>query len=1212
VTGRNISYAIGCTNESSTATGGAIAPLRYITIAEDVDTAKTITNIAIASNIATLTSNAHSFDVGDVVVVEGLSQKEGNGAFVIVAVTANTFDINLTKAAAGSAASASNVANVSDLGSSAAAGGATARRVIEAIQTLDSTRVSFSGTAPFSMSVNPNATLPGNTALNAQIMAGALRDARSNSFAAINSATAWNFTTAEGSASIVNITSSTANGSYRTGGGTAPSIQVRFNQPVTVAGVPELLLNAGADAVATYASGSGTKTLTFTYTLGAGHSTLLQSGQKLNVTGINLPAGATMSGVTASTPLPVSGAVGSLNANKSIKIDNTAPTPQGFMPFPSAVGVQATQALNIIFGENMSAVTDKRIFIYTSAGVLHETITIGTESNVAVTQFPNNSGAMVTITRLGKGSTVNLVTDPATIYYVTYEAGAFADLAGNTTAALTSTTAWRFEASPDTVAPTFNPNQSDPPHNMATFTIDRNIELAFSEAVSTVATKTIRLCTGDADCATPVETFTLPSASVTSSGGGLRVVINPTANLSASTTYFLLIDSGAFVDGAGNPTAGAVTAGQYQFTTAAAPVPGAAPVGPPAGGSLGGPTGPPIAPIIGGPAACGPPPLPPCNVGPGINFGPGGIIQNPNALNGSDMVNLRPDNFVAFRPDDARSLGAGALQNFQPSQFGALPPTAMAGFDRNQINNLNPAAMAGMNNEQLRALPPSAMQGFRPDQMAQLPPSAMAGFDPTRMAALPPEAMQGFRPDQMSQLPPAAMAGISANQMGQLPPSAMSGFNANQFAVLPPNAMTAFKPDQMAQLPPAAMTGMKLDQFKVLPPTAITGMQESQFAALPPQAMIGFKPQQFAALPPDAISGMQQNQFKVIPPNAMKVFTPTQMDAMPIGALAVISPSQFKALTPEVIASMSPEQRSALPLQAFNPAANAAPTNIANAAALAGVLTGWNVDKVPASAFANFKPADAAKLSPQVFGSLNPEQFKAMPPAAFTGMKPSQVGALPPEVLAAMKPTQFASMPAAALSSMNTEQFTAMPPTAFSAMKPAQVGAMPPELISNMSPKQVGALPPTAIAGLKPDQLTALPPEAMATMKPTQVAAFTPAAVGSLSAEQVGALPAVAFGAMKPTQVGALPLEAMATMSAQQVGALPPKAMAGLKADQVEAMPDEVIATLKPKQMAELSPKSAAGFSVEKLAALTPAQEKALKPAFINALTPEQKAALNS
>jgi hypothetical protein len=563
VTGRNISYAIGCTNESSTLTGGVIAPLRYVTVAADADTAKTITNIAIASNVATLTSNSHGFEVGDVVLVAGLSQKESNGAFVVTASTANTFDINLSKAAAGNAASSANVANVSDLGSTAAADGSTALRVIEAIPTLDSTRVTFANSAPFSMTVNPNATLPGSTAVHVKVGAGAIRDGRSNAFAGISNATTWNFATATSPATVTNITSSTTNGYYRSGGGTSPSIQVRFNQSVTVAGGnPELTLNSGVGAVATYASGSGTNTLTFTYTIGASHSTLAQSGQKLNVTGFNLPAGVTMSGVTASTPVPASLASGALNSNKNIVIDNTAPAPQGFMPFPGAVGVQATQALNLIFSENMVAVDGKKLFIYRATGdILHETITIGAQTETAITQFPNNSGALVTITRLGKTSTVNLVTTPATNYYVTFEAGAFTDLAGNTNGALTSTTAWRFEASPDTVAPVLNLNLSDPPHNMPNFVLNRNIELAFSEAVSAVATKTIRLCTGDAGCATPVETFTFPSSSVTSSGGGMRVAIDPAADLTASTTYFLLIDSGAFVDGAGNPTASAVTAG---------------------------------------------------------------------------------------------------------------------------------------------------------------------------------------------------------------------------------------------------------------------------------------------------------------------------------------------------------------------------------------------------------------------------------------------------------------------------------------------------------------------------------------------------------------------------------------------------------------------------------------------------------------------------
>ncbi|MFM8531740.1 MAG: Ig-like domain-containing protein, partial [Ilumatobacteraceae bacterium] len=43
--------------------------------------------------------------------------------------------------------------------------------------------------------------------------------------------------------------------------------------------------------------------------------------------------------------------------------------------------------------------------------------------------------------------------------------------------------------------------------------------------------------------------------------------MNPTSDLTRSTTYFILIDAGAFQDGAGNPTAAATTAGQYTFAT---------------------------------------------------------------------------------------------------------------------------------------------------------------------------------------------------------------------------------------------------------------------------------------------------------------------------------------------------------------------------------------------------------------------------------------------------------------------------------------------------------------------------------------------------------------------------------------------------------------------------------------------------------------------
>lgn len=1263
VTGRNISYAVACTNEALAPASGALAPLRYITVAEDADTAKNLSNLAIASNVATLTSNGHGFEVGDTVVIEGAATAGGaqpqiNGAFVVLSATANTFTVNLTRA---NAALSSNVANTPDVGSVAASAG-TARRVIEAIPAFASNVVA-SSVSPYTVTIDPAGTLPGSTALHVRVQAGALRDTVGNSYVGITDATTWNFGTGVAPASITNITSSTADGLYRTGGGTNPSIQVRFNQNVTVdtsGGTPRLTLNSGSGAVAAYASGSGGKVLTFTYTLGAGHSTLNQLGKRLNVTGLDLNGG-TISGVGPSIAVPASGATGSLNANKNIVIDNTAPTPMGFQPFPGAVGVQATSALTVMFPENVTAVATKKLYIKTlvphtpatittasltsnvatittsaahrlaagntvviagasnaayngtfqvasvpsattftvaktnvdiaSAAVggtatrtIWETITLttGDGGNVSVTNFPGNSGAAATITRAGVASTVNLVTEPATNYYVEAEAGAFADLAGNTTAALTGSSIWFFEASPDTVAPVFQPNQSDPPHTMGTFEPSRSIQLAFSEAVSTVAAKTIKLCTGDAGCATPVETFTFPSSLVTSLAGGMRIQIDPTDNLLPSTSYFLLIDSGAFQDGAGNATATAVTAGQYQFTT----------MTPGMGGGGGG-------------TSCGPPPLPPCNVGPGINFGPGGMIQNPGAIGGSDMANLRPDNFMGFRPDDARNLGAGALQNFRPEQFGALPPTAMGGFNRDQINNLNPAAMAGMNRDQLRALPPEAMQGFRPDQFAQLPPSAIAGMDRTQFAALPPTAMQGFNANQMAQLPPTAMAAFDPTRMAQLPPTAMQGFDPTKMAALPPAAMQGFNANQMAQLPPAAMAALDPTKMRQLPPSAVAGFRPEQMAALPPEAMRVFDPSKMQNLPPAAMAGFDPSKMQALPPQAMAVMNQSQLGQMPPAAFGVIQPQQFNVLSPTAMQGFKPELMAALP-----------PTMVQN-----------------------FKPEQFAALPPAAMGGLNEDRFRALPPQAMTAFNPQQMGAVPAAAMEGMRVAQFSAIPPSAMQGFNPSQFAALPLDTMQSFKPTQMAALPPLALAGMEPEQIRVLPPTAARALNPEQVGALPPQAIAAIPPGVFRAFSAAAIAALTPEQrnalppqalnppplaqpatagnIGALvnslsgwnidkvPPAAFTGMKPTDVAKLPADAFTALSANQFGSLPPAAFSGLKPNQVELLPPEAVAALKPLQLGQLPPNAFAAFSPAQVGALPPSALAAMKPTQTGQLPPE-------
>ena len=366
-----------------------------------------------------------------------------------------------------------------------------------------------------------------------------------------------------------------------------------------------------------------------------------------------------------------------------------------------------------------------------------------------------------------------------TEYFVVYDAGLITDGAGNALPARTALAgaagAWQFKTGIDRMKPiVVNNNASQFFSTTGSFRID------FSETVAL----------GLADGVSP--TLAPSAGTVTRSASGTTGVITFANALTANTNYTLTVPLGAFTDVAGNSIEGS-TSLTFTFATNTAP----------SGGGGGGPA----------PTNCGPPPQPPCGVGAGLNFGPGGMIQNPGAIGGGDMGNLRPDNFMGFRPDDARNLGSGALQNFRPDQFGALPPTAMGGFNRDQINNLNPAAMAGMSGDQFRALPPEAMQGFRPDQMAQLPPSAMAGFNSTQMGQLPPSAMAGFNANQMGQLPPSAMAGFNANQFREMPPSAMAGFNANQMGQLPPAAMGGFNASQMGQLPPAAMGGFNASQM---------------------------------------------------------------------------------------------------------------------------------------------------------------------------------------------------------------------------------------------------------------------------------------------------------------------------------------------------------------------------------------------------------------
>ena len=126
---------------------------------------------------------------------------------------------------------------------------------------------------------------------------------------------------------VTNISSTTANGSYKAG--TVVPIQLTFTNAVAVTGTPTLTLATGAtNHAATYASGSGTTTLTFNYTVQAGDNSAdldYASTSALALSGGTIISSAA-DAQAANLTLPSPGASGSLSANKALVIDTTAPT----------------------------------------------------------------------------------------------------------------------------------------------------------------------------------------------------------------------------------------------------------------------------------------------------------------------------------------------------------------------------------------------------------------------------------------------------------------------------------------------------------------------------------------------------------------------------------------------------------------------------------------------------------------------------------------------------------------------------------------------------------------------------------------------------------------------------------------------------------------------------------------------------------------------
>ncbi len=292
---------------------------------------------------------------------------------------------------------------------------------------------------------------------------------------------------------ITNISSDKANGTYTIG--EVIDIDVTFSEVVTSTGNVTVTLETGAvDRTCTFAVSSST-TGTCNYTV--------QSGDTTSDLTVNTISGTIAD--AASNAMTDFAPATNLAANKALVIDTTAPTITTLSPADNATGVSTTANLVLTFDETVTAVAAKNLTIKkTSDDSTVETISI--------------TGVLVS----GSGSTT-ITIDPTTTlanstsYYVIIDSGAFIDTAINSYAGISSTTEWNFTTSGgggggggDNTSPTITNITSDKANGTYTIGEVIDIDVTFSEVVTSTGNVTVTLETGaiDRTC-----TFTVSSAS---------------------------------------------------------------------------------------------------------------------------------------------------------------------------------------------------------------------------------------------------------------------------------------------------------------------------------------------------------------------------------------------------------------------------------------------------------------------------------------------------------------------------------------------------------------------------------------------------------------------------------------------------------------------------------------------------------------------------
>lgn len=203
---------------------------------------------------------------------------------------------------------------------------------------------------------------------------------------------------------VSGVTSSTANGTYKIGD--SISIQVNFDETVTVTGTPQLTLETGTtDQTINYSSGSGTSALTFSYTVQSGDINADLDYVATNSLALNSGTIRDAAGNNATLTLASPGAANSLGNNKAIVIDGIAPAVNSTAPVGGAVSTDTSVDFTVSFNKSVNNISTDDFALGTTGTAAGTISSVSASSGSSVTVTVNSISGNGTIKLNLNGST---------------------------------------------------------------------------------------------------------------------------------------------------------------------------------------------------------------------------------------------------------------------------------------------------------------------------------------------------------------------------------------------------------------------------------------------------------------------------------------------------------------------------------------------------------------------------------------------------------------------------------------------------------------------------------------------------------------------------------------------------------------------------------------------------------------------------------------